>query len=188
MLLVGDGEPTTDALAASLKQRGLGVMISPTERAAAAAVARAPDLVMLIGDAAAEGGQLVIKTLAGRATTARLPVAVLEDGDAAALDRRLRALRSGAIAVIERQASVDAMAARIGDLAWRVADHSTRGAAGVEVTLDELTAVIRKELGLLVPEDDGQSVAAPGREMAEAIQIFVERIRALVQHGDLDGA
>jgi len=188
VLLVGDGEATGEALAASLKQRGLGVMTSPAERAVAAAVARAPDLVMLLGDAAQEGGQRVIKTLASRATTARLPVALLEDGDAASLDRRLRALRSGAIAVIERQASVDAMAARIGDLAWRVADHSTRSAAGVEVTLDELTAVIRKELGLLVPEDDGQAVAAPGREMAEAIQVFVERIRALVQRGDVEGA
>ena len=188
VLLVGDGEATSEALAASLKQRGLAVMTSPAERAVAAAVARAPDLVMLLGDAAQEGGQRVIKTLASRATTARLPVALLEDGDAASLDRRLRALRSGAIAVIERQASVDAMAARIGDLAWRVADHSTRSAAGVEVTLDELTAVIRKELGLLVPEDDGQAVAAPGREMAEAIQVFVERIRALVQRGDVEGA
>ncbi len=188
VLLVGDGEATAEALVAALKQRGLAVMTSPAERAVAAAVARAPDLVMLLGDAAREGGQRVIKTLASRATTARLPVALLEDGDAASLDRRLRALRSGAIAVIERQASVDAMAARIGDLAWRVADHSTRSAGGVEVTLDELTAVIRKELGLLVPEDDGQAVAAPGREMAEAIQVFVERIRALVQRGDVEGA
>lgn len=190
VLVVGDGETLGDALLECMKHRGLVVAASPTDRAIASAVARAPDLVLLVGDAAREGGQRTIRMLATRPTTARLPVVVLEDAAGDALDRRLRALRAGALAIVDRSASADAMAGRVADLAIFVADHGKRTAAGIDVTLDELASVVRKELGQLLPDEDGAggTVEAPGREMAEAIERFVASVRAMVRRSDPDGA
>jgi DNA-binding response OmpR family regulator len=182
ILLVGEGEDAAEAIALALKKRGLGVMTSPTDRAPAAVVARAPDVVVLMGDAAAESGAHALAALGSRPTTARVPVAVVQDGGEGALERRLRAMRNGALAVIDRVASPDAMATRIGDLAWRVTEHATRGAAGVEMTVEELTDLVRRQLGQSLgdPAADGL-LAAPGREMAEAVETFVSRLRGMVR-------
>jgi DNA-binding response OmpR family regulator len=182
ILLVGDGEDAADAIALALKKRGLGVMTSPADRAPAAVVARAPDLVVLVGDATAEGGAHALAALGARPTTARVPVAIVQDGGEGALERRLRAVRNGALAVIDRVASPDAMAVRIGDLAWRVVEHTTRTAAGVEMTVEELTELVRRQLGQSLddPSADGL-LAAPGREMAEAVETFVTRLRGIVR-------
>jgi hypothetical protein len=72
-----------------------------------------------------------------------LPVAVLSNE--ATLDRRLRAIGSGAVAVIERGASVDAIARRVAEVAKELPDqaHARVGELG-EATLDELVALVSR--------------------------------------------
>jgi hypothetical protein len=139
--------------------------------------------VLLVGDAAADGGSSVLAHLHTSPQSSVVPVAILADG--AALDERLRGFRHGAAAVIPREASVDAIADRIATLAREVPDRDggTIGHVG-EATLDELVQALSKELrsGILSikgpkgSEDDTIRVLlGGGRPLAQTIDEFVSR-------------
>lgn len=64
VLVAGDGGPTDEAIRAALDRNGLDVeRVAMVEVVEAARVA-APDLVLLIGDAARAGGEAILARLA----------------------------------------------------------------------------------------------------------------------------
>jgi DNA-binding response OmpR family regulator len=191
VLVVGEGDPMREAIAAGLDTRGVRVRTASVEGAAGAVESRMPDMLLLVGDATqGDRPRLLgaLGTLHPRPTRGRLPIVVLEDRLDVPIEERLRTLRDGVVDVIERQASADAMAARIADVAWDVTHHTPRQAAGIEVTLDALAGAIRHELSQRVAAGGEQILAAPGREIAEAIRGFADRVRSLVKPGDVERA
>jgi CheY-like chemotaxis protein len=157
----------------------------------AAVLAAAPDLVVLVGDAARAHATILPK-LAANALTATIPVALLSPEG---LDVRLSAARFG-VTLVPRTASADEMARQISLLAREERPAQSGGAVG-EGTLDELLDILRRELqgGILsVSQEGGRSarfVLRPGRNVETAIRDFVKRIKPLVKeskplHYELD--
>lgn len=192
MLLVGADKSFHTAIAGALAQHGVYVETTPAHGVVDAVVAAAPDLVLLVGEAAADGGSSVLAHLHTSPHSSVVPVAIL--ADETALDERLRAFRHGATAVIPRSASVDAIADRIAKLAREIPGRET-GTVGYvgEATLDELVRALTKELrsGILSvkaakdSDDDAiRVVLGGGRPLAQTIDEFVSRIRKHVVHAE----
>jgi DNA-binding response OmpR family regulator/tetratricopeptide (TPR) repeat protein len=192
VLLVGADKSFHGAIAAALAHHGVYVETAPAHGVIDAVVAAAPDLVLLVGDAALDGGSSVLAHLYASPHSSVVPVAILADDGA--LDERLRAFRHGAVAVIPRSASVDAIADRVAQLARDVPgrEGGTVGYVG-EATLDELVAALSKELrsGILSvrgpkgSEDDAiRVVLGGGRPLAQTIDEFVSRMRKHVVHAE----
>ncbi len=192
VLLVGADKAFHGALAKALATHGVYVETATAHGVIDAAVAAAPDLVLLVGDAAADGGSSVLAHLHASPHSSVVPVAIL--ADETALDERLRGFRHGAAAVIPRAASVDAIAERIATLAREIPerDGGTIGHVG-EATLDELVQALSKELrsGILSikgpkgSEDDGiRVVLGGGQPLAQTIDEFVSRLRKHVLHAE----
>ncbi len=190
VLLVGTGERMKDALGAALERHRLMVESVPADRAVDAAFVAAPDLVVLIGDAAAEGGRVVLAKLAESPVTATVPVVLLTDE--AGLDRRLSAFKHGVVAVVPRTASADGMARSIAEVARELPERSgeTAGELGA-ATVDELVALFSQQLrtGILsvtsgASDASAQVVLRAGRPVTEAIEELVERLRPLVKSGE----
>ena len=132
------------ALREALERHQLFVDLTETSSAAAGVFAAAPDLVLLVGDAAADGGARVLSELARSPATSVVPVAILaREGE---LGDKLRAFRAGAAAVIERGPSVDAIARQVADLVRRL------GAKRRHV--DAVQAIL--ESARVAPDEDGQ--------------------------------
>jgi DNA-binding response OmpR family regulator/tetratricopeptide (TPR) repeat protein len=192
VLLVGADKAFHGAIAKALATHGVYVETAPAHGVIDAVVAAAPDLVLLVGDAAAEGGSSVLAHLHTSPQSSVVPVAIL--ADETALDERLRGFRHGAAAVIPRAASVDAIADRIAKLAREVPDRDggTIGHVG-EATLDELVQALSKELrsGILSIKGPKGSEAdtirvllGGGRPLAQTIDEFVSRLRKHVLHAE----
>ncbi|MFN9808923.1 MAG: tetratricopeptide repeat protein [Deltaproteobacteria bacterium] len=204
VLLIGRGEPLHAALRVALDRHGLIVEEPSAEparpeapapdRAGArlleAVKATAPDLIVLLGDAASEGGRATLELLAGDAVTGSVPVAVL--GSPEAVDARVRAFRHGAVAVIPRVASADAIATRISDVV-RELSRSRRPDELGEATLDDLVSLVGRELrnGILsvgqkrVPEGQPlRIVLGAGRPVAAAVEEFVRKLAPLVSRAE----
>jgi DNA-binding response OmpR family regulator/cytochrome c-type biogenesis protein CcmH/NrfG len=192
VLLVGADRSFHGAIAAALAHHGVYVETAPANGVIDAVVAAAPDLVLLVGDAAADGGSSVLAHLHASPHSSVVPVAIL--ADETALDERLQAFRHGAAAVIPRSASVDAIADRVAKLAREIPDRDggTVGYVG-EATLEELMAALSKELrsGILSvrgpkgsEEDAIRVVLGGGRPLAQTIDEFVSRIRKHVVHAE----
>src|SRR5689334_11437632 len=192
ILLVGADKAFHGALAKALATHGVYVETATAHGVVAAALAAAPDLVLLVGDAAADGGSSVLAHLHASPQSSVVPVAIL--ADETALDERLRGFRHGAVAVIPRAASVDAIAARIATLAREVPDRDGGSVGHVgEATLDELVQALSKELrsGILSikgpkgSEDETiRVVLGGGRPLAQTIDEFVSRLRKHVVHAE----
>ncbi len=177
-----------DALADALERHRLMVESVPTERAVDAAFAAAPDLVVLIGDAASDAGQAVLARLGQSPATATVPVVLLADD--AALDRRLDAFRHGVVAVVPRTASADGMARRVAEVARELPERAGEATGELgEATVDELVELFSQQLrtGILSvttgdsSQASAQVVLRAGRPVTEAIEELVERLRPLVQ-------
>jgi DNA-binding response OmpR family regulator/tetratricopeptide (TPR) repeat protein len=192
VLLVGADKAFHGAIAKALAAHGVYVETAPAHGVIDAVVAAAPDLVLLVGDAAIDGGSSVLAHLHTSPQSSVVPVAIL--ADETALDERLRGFRHGAAAVIPRGASVDAIADRIAALARELPDRDggTIGHVG-EATLDELVQALSKELrsGILSikgpkgSEDDAvRVVLGGGRPLAQTIDEFVSRLRKHVLHAE----
>src|SRR5262252_1947554 len=191
VLLVGADKAFHGAIAKALATHGVYVETATAHGVVDAALAAAPDLVLLVGDAAADGGSSVLAHLHASPHSSVVPVAILADDTA--LDARLRGFRHGAAAVIPRAASVDAIADRIATLARDVPDRDegTIGHVG-EATLDELVQALSKELrsGILSikgpkgSEDDTIRVVLGGGRLAQTIDEFVSRLRKHVLHAE----
>lgn len=184
LLILGDGEPMRPAIEEALGRHATFAEAAETASAVAAVTAAAPDLVVLVGDAAADA-EKVIAALGANAMARSVPVAViLEGGDIAA---RLKAARSGVV-VVERTASVDEMARKIADLARELPERTSQvGGELGEATLADVLDIVRRELetGILsVESDTGASarfVLRSGRKVDAAIRDFVGRIRPLIE-------
>ncbi|MEQ8889352.1 MAG: hypothetical protein RID93_17050, partial [Sandaracinaceae bacterium] len=187
VLLAGSGERLTDALVEALERRRVGVDRAGRDELVGQAYVLAPDLVVLLGDAAADGGREAAAALAGKRATASIPVAVVRE--AGALEDRLDTFRHGVVAIVPRSASADEMAERIASIAREVPDRSgevTRG--GTEASVDELVALFAEQLrtGILSVAAGGDDVSAQvvlraDKPVEEMVGELVDRLRPLMK-------
>jgi len=185
VLLAGSGERLTEALVEALERRRVSVDTTDASALVGQAYVLAPDLVVLLGDAAADGGKRAAAELAAKRATASIPVVVVRDG---ALGERLDAFRHGVVAVVQRSASADEMAKRIAEIAREVPDRSgevTRG--GTEASVDELVALFAEQLrtGILSvaagsDEVSAQVVLHAETPVEDVVGELVERLRPLI--------
>lgn len=184
VLLVGRGERFAPALEAALSRHHVLVESSSLDTVVDAVVTVAPDLVLVVGDAARDAGNLVLEKLAVLPKNFVVPIVILSDETA--LDSKLRAFRHGATAIIPRTASVDATANKVAELAREIPsqDGESVGVLG-EATLEEFVATLEKQLrsgleavaGDAGPTADLRLVLGQGRPLAEFVDNFVRRVR-----------
>lgn len=151
VLLVGQGHPMQEALAAALTRHGAECETTVVDAVLSAVVAATPSLVLVLGDAAHGSGRAVVGALRSAELDGTVPIVVLLDD--ASLEARMEAIRGGAAAAIPRSASVDQIAGRIAAIA-RLSDLARVRAEHLgETTLAELLSVIGRELSeRLLPE------------------------------------
>ena len=168
------------------------VETASTADVVAAATVAAPDLLLLMGSAVVDGGRQILAALAANSATSVIPVALLQAD--ATLDERLRAFRSGAVAIIPRSASVDDIASRVTELVHELPNRpgEAKGALG-ESTLDELVALVSQQLrtGILsVERADAKEnspirlVLGPGERVASALDDFVKHLKGLIAEAE----
>ncbi|HEX6278305.1 MAG TPA: hypothetical protein VFZ53_34905 [Polyangiaceae bacterium] len=185
VLLVGAGEKFTPAFQAALARHRVFVEIANPEAVVEAVVTTAPDLVLLMGEAARDCGSDLLAKLAALPRNFSVPVVILEDANE--LDSKLRAFRSGATAIIPRSASVDATAEQVARLARQIPEQGTEqvGMLG-EATLEDFVSALSKQLrselvSVVSPEGkEGEAVRlvlGRGRPLAEFMDLFVRRVR-----------
>ena len=185
VLLVGAGERFTPAFQAALGRHRVFVETAELGGVVDSVVVTAPDLVLLMGEAAKDGGASVLQKLAGLSQNFMVPVVVLHDDSE--LDSKLSAFRHGAAAVLPRSASIDATAEQVARLAREIPEQGTdsQGALG-EATLEEFIGALSRQLrsGLansLTPDGtdapDVRLVLGRGRPLAEFLDNFVRRVR-----------
>ncbi|MBX3269780.1 MAG: tetratricopeptide repeat protein [Sandaracinaceae bacterium] len=185
LLMVGSGDPMDAALKVALDRRGLSVEAATLAELEPAIRTTAPDVLLLVGDAAADGGLLALTLLGDAPGTASVPVVLLAKDER--LESRMHAFRHGAVAVVPRGASADAVARRVADLERELSAHADEQPSGEigEATFEELVELVKKELrsGILSVHARGREGAATrvvlgaGRPVAEAVQEFVARLR-----------
>lgn len=138
VLMVGQGEPMQTALGEALRRHGVSVAGCATAELEQAVRVYAPDLVVLIGDAAVRGGNSVVRRMAANRATDVLPVAVISNE--ATQRRDGRQFRSGAVAVVPRGSGADAIARRLVELADEL--PSRPGWVAGELSEDNLQDVV----------------------------------------------
>ncbi len=188
VLIVGAGEALLVPLTEALVRHGVSVETTTVANVSQAALAGAPDLVLLADEALLDGGVKAIGRLATSPMSSVIPVAVLTDDTG--LDARLQAFRHGVAAVIRRAASVDAIATQIATLIAELPSHAERGLGDIgEVTFDELVATLAQELrtGILSIRAKAAPDQAPvrivlggGRPVSTIIDEFVQRMGSQV--------
>lgn len=191
ILLVGADSAFEPALRAALARHRVYVETTTPDAVAETVIATAPDLVLLVGAAARDGGSQVLGTLMSSPVCSVIPVALLDDN--AALDMRLRAFRHGATAVIPPSASIDAIAEQVAKLAREVPERGgeSLGLIG-EATLSEFVGTLSRELrsGILSVhggKDDDEAVRlvlGGGRPLAAFIDDFVRQVKLHVVHAE----
>ena len=122
ILMVGQGEPMQTALGEALRRHGISVAGCATAELEQAVRVYAPDLVVLIGDAAVRGGASVVRRMAANRATDVLPVAIVSNETA--LKQQGRDFRTGAVAVVPRGAGADAIARKLAELTEEVPERS----------------------------------------------------------------
>lgn len=192
ILLVGADSAFEPALRAALARHRVYVETTTPDSVAETVIAAAPDLVLLVGAAARNGGSEVLETLMSSPVCSVIPIAILDDN--AALDMRLRAFRHGAAAVIPPSASIDAIAEQVAKLAREIPERGSESLGVVgEATLAEFVGALSKELrsGILSVhtgkggEDDAvRLVLGSGRPLAAFIDDFVRQVKAHVVHAE----
>lgn len=192
VLLVGAEQSFHTAIAEALARYGVYVETSPRQGVVETVVATAPDLVVLVGEAAQDGGSAVLASLHTSPHSSVVPVVLL--ADETTLDQRLRAFRHGAAAVIPRSASVDAIADEMARLAREIPERDGAALGNVgEATLNELVDALSSELrsGILSVRAGSESdqdavrvVLGGGRPLAQTIDEFVSKIRRHVVHAE----
>src|SRR3954465_8381350 len=186
ILLVGADSAFEPALRAALARHRVYVETTTPDGVAETVIAAAPDLVLLVGPAARDGGSNVLQTLMSSPVCSVIPVAILDDNTA--LDMRLRAFRHGAAAVIAPSASMDSIAEQVAKLAREIPDRGgeSLGVVG-EATLSEFVGALSRELrsGILSVhtgnggEDDAvRLVLGSGRPLAAFIDDFVRQVKS----------
>ena len=191
ILLVGADSVFEPALRAALARHRVYVETTTADTVAETVIAAAPDLVLLVGPAARDGGSSVLETLMSSPVCSVIPVAILDDNTA--LDMRLRAFRHGAAAVITPSASIDAIAEQIAKLAREIPERGSESLGVVgEATLSEFVGALSKELrsGILSVhtgkgnDDAVRLVLGSGRPLAAFIDDFVRQVKSHVVHAE----
>ncbi|MCZ7684214.1 MAG: hypothetical protein M5U28_37725 [Sandaracinaceae bacterium] len=184
LLMVGSGDPMDVALRVALDRHGLFVEAAATDELRSTVHLTAPDLILLLGDAAEQGGVAALTLLASDATSAAVPVVLLAPDEG--LESRMHAFRHGAMAVVPRTASADAVARKIASLTREMSEHFEEKTGEIgEATFDELVEIVKKELrsGILsvhAPNHKGgpmRVVLGAGRPVAQAVAEFVARLK-----------
>ncbi len=191
ILLVGADSAFEPALRAALARHRVYVETTTADAVSETVIAAAPDLVLLVGPAARDGGSAVLETVMSSPVSSVVPVAILDDNTA--LDMRLRAFRHGAAAVIAPSASIDAIAEQVAKLAREIPERGgeSLGVVG-EATLSEFVGALSKELrsGILSvhtgekDEDAVRLVLGSGRPLAAFIDDFVRQVKSHVVHAE----
>lgn len=192
MLFAARGEPLEAALRVALERHGLLVEEAIGELRSAVRLT-APDFVILGGDLVKDGGRAALEELAADPMTAPVPVIVI--GAAEGLDGRVQAFRHGAVAVVPRVPSADALGQRIAEIARELTEHSARKQELGEATLEDLVTLVGRELraGLLSVEPAQRQnregpplriVLGAGRPVAEVVEEFVRKLSPLVSRAE----
>jgi len=192
ILLVGANSAFEPALRAALARHRVYVETTSADNVAETVVAAAPDLILLVGAAARDGGSAVLGRLHSSPVSSVIPVAILDDN--AALEMRLRAFRHGVAAVIPPSASIDAIAEQVAKLAREIPERGgeSLGVVG-EATLSEFVGALSTELrsGILsvhtgsAGENEAvRLVLGSGRPLAAFIDDFVRQVKSHVVHAE----
>src|SRR6478736_1243422 len=193
ILLVGADSAFEPALRASLARHRVYVETTTADTVAETVIAAAPDLVLLVGPAARDGGSHVLQTLMSSPVCSVIPVAILDDNTA--LDMRLRAFRHGAAAVIAPSASIDSIAEQVAKLAREIPERGSESLGVVgEATLNEFVGTLSRELrsGILSvhtgkgSDEAVRLVLGSGRPLAAFIDDFVRQVKSRVALADDD--
>ena len=188
VLMVGQGEPMQTALGEALRRHGISVAGCATAELEQAVRVYAPDLVVLIGDAAVRGGASVVRRMAANRATDVLPVAVVSND--AVLKHDGQDFRSGAVAIVPRGAGADAIARRLAELAIEVPERpglitGSVNASNVQdlvdlVSNDTKTGIlsIRSPKGVL---EGMPMVVETERASAHNTELILERLREAME-------
>ena len=178
VLMVGQGEPMQTALGEALRRHGVSVAACATAELEQAVRVYAPDLVVLIGDAAVRGGASVVRRMAANRATDVLPVAVVSND--AVLKHEGQDFRSGAVAIVPRGAGADAIARRLAELADEVPQRPGLMSGEInEANLQDLVDLVSNDMktGIL-------SIRSP-RGVLEGMPMVVETERASAHNMEL---
>src|SRR5450432_3558276 len=183
ILLVGADSAFEPALRAALKRHLVYVETTSAETVAETVIAAAPDLVLLVGLAARDGGSAVLSRLMSSPACSVIPVAILDDN--AALDMRLRAFRHGAAAVIPPSASIDAIAEQVAKLAREIPERGgeSLGVVG-ELSRELRYGILSVHTGQGGEDDAVRLVLGSGRPLAAFIDDFVRQVKSHVVHAE----
>jgi CheY-like chemotaxis protein/predicted negative regulator of RcsB-dependent stress response len=178
VLMVGQGEPMQTALGEALRRHGISVAGCATAELEQAVRVYAPDLVVLIGDAAVRGGASVVRRMAANRATDVLPVAVVSND--AVLKHEGQDFRTGAVAIVPRGAGADTIARRLAELAEEVPER-TGLVTGVltESNLQDVVDLVSNDMktGIL-------SIRSPQGAL-EGMPVVVETERASAHNTEL---
>lgn len=145
VLIIGQGEPMEGSLTEALEQRGLEITRCATPDVHTHVEQIAPDMLLLIGDAAVRNGSALIRTLTLDADTSILPVILLSNE--ATLRPEASTFRSGPVAVLARGLGAEALADQIAELAVEVPQRSGLSTGDVdEKGLQALVDLVSEEL------------------------------------------
>ncbi len=188
VLAIGTDDAILPGLKIALARHGVFVESADAPSVVDAVVAAAPDLILLLGEAAKDWGRVTLEKLAASPQSSVVPVALIDDN--MALNARLQAFRHGATAVIPRSASIDAIAEKVARLAKEIPDRGTDSPHMVgEATLEEFVDALRSELrtGILSvqaakapPEQAIRLMLGGGKLLADFVDDFVRRVRTHV--------
>ena len=184
VLMVGAGDALLHPLTEALVRHGVFVESTSASDVLQAVIAGAPDLILLVDEAARDRGNEVIGRLATSPFSSVIPVAILDDE--AGLQARLEAFRHGVAAIVRRSASVDAIAAEVARLVREIPERTNLGLGDIgEVSFEELVTTLARELrsGILsvrargAPDEEPvRLVLGGGRPVSAIIDEFVQRM------------
>lgn len=188
VLLVGSKFAMLEGLGKALEARQLAVETATKDELLDKVVVAAPDLIVLLGDAAEDGGLASVRTLARSGLSSVVPVVLLTDDDR--LDARVRAFRHGIAACVKTSPSVDAIAAELAELAAEIPTRKgvERGRVG-QTTLADLVDLLSNEVrsGILSVTPGGstgaggvQVLLGGGRPVSDIIDEFVSQLKTQV--------
>jgi DNA-binding response OmpR family regulator len=178
ILMVGQGEPMQTALGEALRRHGISVAGCATAELEQAVRVYAPDLVVLIGDAAVRGGASVVRRMAANRATDVLPIAVVSND--AVLKHEGQDFRTGAVAIVPRGAGADTIARRLTELADEVPERPGLMTGEInESNLQDVVDLVSNDMktGIL-------SVRSPGG-VIEGMPMVVETERASAHNTEL---
>lgn len=178
ILMVGQGEPMQTALGEALRRHGISVAGCATAELEQAVRVYAPDLVVLIGDAAVRGGASVVRRMAANRATDVLPVAVVSND--AVLKHEGQDFRTGAVAIVPRGAGADTIARRLAEIADEVPERpGLMSGAITESNLQDVVDLVSNDMktGIL-------SIRSP-KGVIEGMPMVVETERASAHNMEL---